>query len=78
VCNNTGGVTFDPEGAYIRQYVPELATVPTDWVHAPHLMSQGEQALVGCRIGRDYPSPIVDHRQAREEYLALGKQLVMR
>jgi deoxyribodipyrimidine photo-lyase len=69
---------FDPEGAYIRQYVPELAAVPTDRVHAPHLMSQDEQALAGCRIGRDYPSPIVDHRQAREEYLALGKQLVTR
>ena len=37
-----------------------------------------EQALAGCRIGRDYPSPIVDHRQARDEYLALGKQLVTR
>ena len=69
---------FDPEGAYIRQYVPELAAVPTDRIHAPHLMSQDEQALTGCRIGKDYPSPIVDHRQARDDYLALGKQLVTR
>ena len=64
---------FDPEGAYIRQYVQELAAVQTDRIHAPHLMTQEEQALAGCRIGVDYPSPIVDHRQAREEYLALGK-----
>jgi deoxyribodipyrimidine photo-lyase len=64
---------FDPEGAYIRHYVPKLTSVPTDRIHAPYLMTQEEQALAGCRIGIDYPSPIVDHRQAREEYLALGK-----
>jgi len=64
---------FDPKGEYIRKYVPELADVQTDQIHVPHLMTHEEQALAKCRIGIDYPSPIVDHRQARDEYLALGK-----
>jgi deoxyribodipyrimidine photo-lyase len=64
---------FDPKGEYLRKYVPELAAVPTDQIHAPHLMTHEDQALAKCRIGIDYPSPIVDHRQARDEYLALGK-----
>jgi deoxyribodipyrimidine photo-lyase len=38
-------------------------------------MSMEEQTRAGCRIGFEYASPIVDHRQAREEYLSLGKQV---
>jgi deoxyribodipyrimidine photo-lyase len=67
---------FDPEGSYLREYVPELAAVPTKWIHEPQLMPEGEQIRAGCRIGSDYPEPIVDHRQARQEYLDLGKQKV--
>lgn len=67
---------FDPDGQYLRRYVPELASVPTKWIHEPQLMPQDEQIRVGCRIGSDYPEPIVNHRQARQEYLDLGKQKV--
>ncbi len=67
---------FDEEGHYIRRYVPELSNVPVKWVHEPHLMPQDEQERARCRIGSAYPAPIVDHRQARQEYLALGKQAV--
>jgi deoxyribodipyrimidine photo-lyase len=68
---------FDADGTYIRQYVPELKTVPQKWIHEPHLMTPGEQARSGCRIGVDYPAPLVDHRQARQEFLDLGKRWVM-
>lgn len=61
---------FDPDGTYIRRYVPALATVPSTFIHEPHLMSPDEQIRAHCRIGIEYPSPIVDHRHAREDYLA--------
>ncbi|HEY5626599.1 MAG TPA: deoxyribodipyrimidine photo-lyase [Nitrospira sp.] len=69
---------FDPEGVYIRKYVPELAKVSNKWIHEPHLMTSDDQVRYGCRIGVDYPAAIVDHRQARQEYLDLGKQQVAR
>ncbi len=64
---------FDPSGEYIRRYVSELADVPSARIHEPHLMSEAEQAEARCRIGRDYPAPIVDHQEARQAYLGLGK-----
>ena len=67
---------FDPDGIYIRLYVPELAKVPAKKIHEPHFMTRDEQNRYGCHIGGDYPAPVVDHRQARQEYLNLGKQQV--
>lgn len=69
---------FDPDGAYIREYVRELDGAASKWIHEPHLMSPDEQVHARCRIGRDYPSPIIDHQQARREYLDLAKQQVKR
>ena len=57
---------FDPEGRFIRLYLPELARVPDRHIHAPWLMSAAEQAHCGVMIGQDYPAPIVDHAQARK------------
>jgi len=65
---------FDPDGTYIRRYVPELAHVSAKRIHEPHLMTADEQKRAVCRIGTDYPSPVVDHQLARQEYLNLGKQ----
>jgi deoxyribodipyrimidine photo-lyase len=58
---------FDPEGHYVRRYVPELATVPDRYLREPWNMPKDVQRKCGCLIGRDYPWPIVDHRKAREE-----------
>ena len=66
----TQGRRFDPDGAYVRRWVPELAHVPTTKVHEPWTMSGEEQAAAGCRIGADYPSPMVDHARARERAIA--------
>jgi deoxyribodipyrimidine photo-lyase len=61
----TQGERFDPEGAYVRRWLPELARVPTPLVHAPWRMTSEEQARARCRIGLEYPAPIVDHAEAR-------------
>jgi len=61
---------FDPEGKFIRRYVPELAAVSNKHIHAPWLIGRIEQEALGVVIGRDYPGPIVDHAQAREKTLA--------
>ncbi len=61
---------FDPEGAYIRQFVPELTKLPTKHIHQPDAMTREAQDQFGCRIGHDYPKPVVDHNQARQEFLA--------
>lgn len=64
------GRRHDPAGVYVRRWVPELAAVPDRYVHAPWTMPEAEQRRCGCRIGVDYPAPIVDHREARERTLA--------
>jgi deoxyribodipyrimidine photo-lyase len=63
------GKRYDPQGAFVRRWVPELAGVPDRWLHAPWEMDAETQRTSGCVIGRDYPASIVDHRLARERTL---------
>jgi deoxyribodipyrimidine photo-lyase len=61
------GARFDPEGAYVKRWVPELAACPPAFIHEPW------KAPRALRAGLDYPDPIVDHASARERFLATAK-----
>ena len=65
---------FDPDGEFIRRYLPELARVSNAYIHAPWTMPPLDQQLSGCMLGRDYPLPIVDHAVQRQKALALFQQ----
>jgi deoxyribodipyrimidine photo-lyase len=68
------GNKFDPQGTYVRRWVPELSAVPDKFIHAPWNMPADVQRCVGCIIGKHYPVPIVDHATARQRVLVAYRQ----
>ncbi|MBX3178671.1 MAG: deoxyribodipyrimidine photo-lyase [Candidatus Hydrogenedentes bacterium] len=71
----TQGMKFDPEGAYVRRWVPELAKVPDKYLHAPWTTPPIELAACGVTLGKDYPQPMVDHDEARKTALAIYDEI---
>ena len=68
------GEKFDPDGAYVKLWCPELKRVPSKWVHKPWELSVNEQAAVNCVIGKHYPARLVVHGEQRAKALALYKR----
>jgi len=60
---------YDPNGTYVRRYVPELENVPDKYLPEPQKMPPEVQEQCGVILGKDYPAPMVDHKKAREEAL---------
>ena len=64
------GETFDPDGRYVRRYVPELGKLPSQYLHAPWLAPREVLEQAGITLGKTYPRPVVDHATARRAALA--------
>jgi deoxyribodipyrimidine photo-lyase len=69
------GKKFDPDGAYVRRWVPELARLPARYVHSPASAPESVLRVAGIALGRDYPRPVVDHAGARARFLAIAGEL---
>lgn len=63
------GRKFDPDGAYVRKWVPEIAKLPNALIHAPFEASPLELAAADVVLGKTYPHPLVKHAAARERAL---------
>ncbi|MCJ7450297.1 MAG: DNA photolyase family protein [Candidatus Nanohaloarchaeota archaeon QJJ-9] len=67
----TQGEKHDPDGKYIREWIPELDKVPEQYIHRPYKMPEDVQEESGCRIGEDYPEPVVAHKEEKEKAVEL-------
>ncbi|MCA9258501.1 MAG: deoxyribodipyrimidine photo-lyase [Planctomycetales bacterium] len=66
---------FDPDGAYVRRWVPELARLETPWLFKPWAAGAERLRQAGVKLGRDYPAPIVDLQESRRQALAAYETL---
>ena len=69
----TQGRKFDPLGVYVQRWVPELAGLDAKFIHAPWEAPPMTLQWAGIELGETYPMPIVDHKEARTDFLATAK-----
>ena len=69
------GQKFDPDGAYVRRYVPELAELPDKYLHNPWDAPKSVLEEAGVKLGADYPVALVEHQRARDRALHRYQQL---
>jgi deoxyribodipyrimidine photo-lyase len=70
------GEKFDPEGAYIRRWLPELARLPSRWIHKPWQVPPAALRAASVKLGNTYPRPIVGQFVSRERALDAYQQLI--
>jgi deoxyribodipyrimidine photo-lyase len=70
----TQGKKFDPDGSYVRRWVPELSALPPQHIHEPWLAPAAVLAAAGVRLGENYPRPIVDLAEGRERFLRVARE----
>ena len=69
------GEKFDPEGHYVKQFIPELADLASRYIHRPFAAPPGSLSAAGIELGVTYPAPIIDHAFARDRALAAFQEI---
>ncbi len=69
------GLKFDSDGTYVRRYVPEIASLPDQYIHAPWSAPESDLAKAGVTLGKTYPRPVMELGEGRDRALAAYSQI---